>query len=130
MLKQRVVRFAITGVLNTAVHVVVATALIRLLHAAPALANGVAFCVATVFSFAMNTLWSFRQRLERRTFFRFLLVSLLGLPMSSGLAGLVDWLGFHYAFGIAAVVLVMPPVNFLLHNFWTYKKSQQHAESD
>jgi hypothetical protein len=48
----------------------------------------------------------------------------MGLVLSAGLAQCVDWWGFSYGYGIAAVVLVMPPFNFLLHHFWTYAKPE------
>jgi putative flippase GtrA len=116
------VRFGITGVLNTALHIAVASGWIYFVHSNPSIANGVAFTVATTFSYIMNTLWSFSSQFDRMTFVKFWLVALLGLPLSAGIAGLVDWLGLHYAYGIATVVCVMPPFNFALHYFWTYRK--------
>ncbi|WP_294769610.1 GtrA family protein [uncultured Rhodoferax sp.] len=121
MVWQRALRFGITGVLNTAVHVVTASAWIHTVHPNPALANGVAFSVATLFSYGVNTWWTFATTFKRQTLIRFFAVALIGLPLSAGIAGAVDWLGYGYAYGIAAVVCTMPPVNFLLHHFWTYR---------
>ncbi len=121
---QRAVRFGVTGLLNTAVHVVTASLWIHAVHTNPSLANGIAFIVATLFSYAMNTWWTFATTFSKNTLARFSVVALIGLPLSAGIAGVVDWLGYGYAYGIAAVVCIMPPVNFLLHYFWTY---QQHG---
>lgn len=121
MLAKRALRFGVTGVLNTAVHVVTASLWIHMVHPNPSMANGVAFTVATLISFTVNTLWSFAGAFNKATFIKFWSVALLGLPLSAGIAGVVDLLGFGYGYGIAAVVCVMPPVNFVLHNFWTYR---------
>lgn len=127
MLVQRATRFAVTGVFVTLVHVAVATAWIRLVSPFPALANAIAFLVATGVSYVINTLWSFSSDMAQHVLFRFFVVALVGLSLSAGVSHVVDMLGFSYPYGIAAVVCVMPPVNFLLHNFWTYRqpKSRQ-----
>lgn len=121
MITRRAIRFGLTGILNTVVHAVTASLWIHAVHPNPGVANGVAFTVATLFSFTINTLWSFSQPLEKVVFFRFFVVALLGLPLSAGIATVVDWLGYSYVYGIAAVVCLLPPVNFVLHNFWTYR---------
>ena len=124
MLIRRAMRFAVTGVFVTLVHIAVATAWMQLARPTPALANAVAFLVATGFSYVINTLWSFSSGMGHQVLFKFFVVSLVGLSLSAGVSHGVDLLGFSYPYGIAAVVCVMPPVNFLLHNFWTYRQSR------
>lgn len=121
-----VIRFGIVGIVNTSVHIAVASTWIHFMNNSPSLANGVAFTVATVFSYAMNTLWSFSGEFDRATFVKFWLVALFGLPLAAGIAGIANWMGLHYTYGIAAVVCVMPPVNFVLHNSWTYRIPTAH----
>jgi putative flippase GtrA len=121
MLTRRAMRFGITGGINTSLHIAVASSWIHFVHPDPSFANGVAFLVATMFSYATNTLWSFSGQFDRATFVKFWLVALLGLPLTAGIAGVANWMGLHYAYGIAAVVCVMPPINFMMHNFWTYR---------
>jgi len=121
MLTRRFVRFAATGVFNTLLHAAIAAACIHFVSYRPSVANGVAFVAATVVSFFINTLWSFSSSVDRVVMLKFVVVALIGLPIAAGVSGLVDALGFPYQAGIAAVVCVMPPVNFLLHHFWTYR---------
>ena len=54
-LLRRALRFAMTGLLVTAVHVVAAVLFVHLILANPPLANGFAFVVATVVSYLINT---------------------------------------------------------------------------
>lgn len=117
----RTLRFGCTGLFITGLHVLIATLFIQLVWPSPPLANGVAFCCATLVSYLLHTIWSFSGQLQGRTLFRFILVSILGLLLSMLVSWAIQQLGLSYLVGIAAVVLVLPPVNFLLHNFWTYR---------
>lgn len=121
LLARQAQRFAISGLLVTGLHVFVATGFIRLLAAAPPVANGVAFVVATVFSYMINTLWSFSSPLYGRNLLRFVLVSMVGCLLAMTVSSVAQDYGLHYLYGIGLVALVVPPVTFLLHNYWTYR---------
>ncbi|QUE92953.1 GtrA family protein [Pseudomonas sp. SCA2728.1_7] len=118
---QRGVRFAVTGLFVTALHALVAILFINFISPLPPLANGVAFAVATLVSYVINTTWSFSARLHGRTLLRFLLVSVCGFWLAMFVAWAAQIAGFHYLLGIAAVALTIPAFTFLLHNFWTYR---------
>ncbi len=114
-------RFGVSGAISTAVHVIVAIALIELFGAGSVLANAVAFCTATPCSYLLNTLWSFSARVHRTSLARFLPVSVFGLLLTTLVARTVEHLGGNHWVGIAAVVLIVPPTTFLLHRYWTYR---------
>ena len=118
---QRGLRFAVTGVFVTALHALVAVLFIHFISAPPPLANGVAFAVATVVSYVINTTWSFSARLHGRTLVRFLLVSVCGFFLAMFVAWAAQMAGLHYLLGIGAVALIIPAFTFVLHNFWTYR---------
>jgi putative flippase GtrA len=118
---QRGLRFAVTGVFVTAMHALVAVLFIHFISAPPPLANGVAFAVATVVSYVINTTWSFSARLHGRTLVRFLLVSVCGFFLAMFVAWAAQMAGLHYLLGIGAVALTIPAFTFVLHNFWTYR---------
>jgi len=122
-LKVQARRFAASGVVATGVHVALATGFIRFVLMEPALANGIAFVIATVFSYTVNTLWSFSNTLTGTNFLRFSLVSLVGLTLTMLISGTAQYYGLHYMYGISLVVCMVPPTTFLLHKFWTYRKS-------
>ncbi|NJD07397.1 MAG: GtrA family protein, partial [Methylococcaceae bacterium] len=96
---RRIARFGISGLLVTGLHVAVAVAFIRLILPDPPLANGVAFTVATLFSYLINTLWSFSSRLHGRTLARFAVVSLIGCGLSVGLSWLAEFRALSYWIG-------------------------------
>lgn len=118
---QRGVRFVVTGLFVTALHALVAILFINFVVAQPPLANGVAFAVATVVSYVINTTWSFSARLQGRTLMRFMLVSFGGFLLAMLIAWAAQLAGLHYLLGIGAVALIIPAFTFVLHNFWTYR---------
>ncbi|MFJ2712007.1 GtrA family protein [Pseudomonas sp. NPDC087346] len=118
---QRGVRFAVTGVFVTALHALVAVLFINSVVPQPPLANGVAFAVATVVSYLINTTWSFSARLHGRTMLRFMVVSVCGFFLAMFVAWAAQMAGLHYLLGIGAVALTIPAFTFVLHNFWTYR---------
>src|ERR1019366_2731272 len=121
VLTTQALRFTLSGLLVTGLHVLVATAFIQIVLLAPSLANGMAFLVATVFSYLINTMWSFSSPLHGRNLFRFCCVSCIGLFLAMTISGAAQYYGLHYLYGIGFVACIVPPVTFLLHNFWTYR---------
>lgn len=105
----------------TGLHVFIAAGLIRLLAISPPVANGVAFLVATVFSYMIHTLWSFSSPLHGRNLFRFVVVFMVGCILAVAVSFVAQRFGLHYLYGIGLVALIVPPITFLLHSFWTYR---------
>lgn len=126
MLSVQLRRFLVSGVLATAVHFAVAVTLIRQGHAEPAIANAIAFVVATAFSYVINTLWSFGGIMGGPTLARFLIVQLLGVGLAALVSGTADRLGLHYVIGTALVPVFVTPVTYTLHRLWTYR-ARPHA---
>lgn len=118
---KRGLRFAVTGLFVTALHAVMAVLFINYVLALPPVANGVAFSVATLVSYVINTSWSFSSRLHGRTLVRFMMVSGAGLLLAMLVAWAAQMAGLHYLLGIGAVALTIPAFTFVLHNFWTYR---------
>jgi putative flippase GtrA len=121
VLTRQALRFALSGLLVTGLHVLIATAFIHIVLPAPPLANGVAFVVATIFSYLINTTWSFSNPFHGRNLFRFCIVSCIGLFLAVTISGTAQYYGLHYLYGIGLVVCIVPPLTFLLHNYWTYR---------
>jgi putative flippase GtrA len=118
---KRTIRFGATGLFVTGLHVVIATLLIHYADQNSSIANGVAFCIATVVSYLMHTKWSFSSDLESKNLFRFITVSAVGLALSLAIPLVIKSLGFDSTVGTVAVVVMLPVTNFFLHNFWTYR---------
>lgn len=120
-MRRKALRFAFSGLLVTVLHVVIASVFIENILPVPSLANGVAFVMATVISYLINTTWTFSTQLYRQNLFRFCVVSFFGFSLAVSISGAAQFYGMHYWYGIVFVVCAVPPVTFLLHNFWTYR---------
>jgi len=115
-------RFAISGLLATGIHVLVAASFMRFAMPVPSIANGVAFGVASIFSYMANTMWSFSSPLHGSNLLRFVAVSSLGCLLAMSVSGTAEYLGLDYRFGIGLVVCVVPPITFVMHRCWTYRQ--------
>ena len=120
----RFFKFGLIGVGVTTVHVIIAASLIELLLAGPAVANGIAFMFAACVSFITNARFTFKAGLQGRSFVRFLLVTGIFGGLSASIAGGVEARGFDYQIGIAVVIVIVPPLTFLFHNFWSFRVSK------
>lgn len=117
---KQAIRFIITGVVTTGVHVVTAFSFLALVSPSQVYANGVAFAVANTFSYIVNSLWSFSKPLHGKRWLRYIAVSAIGFSGTIGIAYLAEQLELPPMLGILMVVCVMTPISFVLHRSWTF----------
>ena len=117
----RVIRFGVAGAFATGLHASIAAALITGSAIAPALANALAFTLASTASYVLTTYWTFGSSATRRSGLRFAITALV----SAGLAGLISGIaaarGLHYALGIFAVICTVPVFTYFMHKHFTYR---------
>jgi putative flippase GtrA len=114
-------RFVASGILVTCLHIGIAVGFIHFVLPSQTLANGIAFVIATTISYLINTLWSFSAPLRGRNLVRFLIVSSVGFTFAVSVSAIAEHFRMDYWIGIGTVVLIVPPVTFALHKFWTYR---------
>lgn len=119
----RLVRFGVTGLLATGIHVAVAVTLITRLGMFPYVANPIAFLTATGFSYATNTLWSFSSRMSHRTLWRYACVAAFGCLATMAIAAAAEAAHLDYRLGIVLVIVLVTPATFALHSLWTYRSA-------
>ncbi|WP_296225367.1 GtrA family protein [Ralstonia sp. UBA689] len=117
----RLARFGVSGVIATGVHVAIATPLALGIGVSPVVANGVAFVCATVFSYLLNALWSFSAKPSRDNFLRFVCVAVFGLLLTLAISWTAQRLGANYWVGLCAILMMVPPITFVLHRTWTFR---------
>ncbi|MFE8032212.1 GtrA family protein [Thiohalocapsa marina] len=125
---KRFMRFASTGVFVTFLHAITAELTITNHVFRPPVANGVAFVVATIASYYINTAWSFSGAFRVDTLIRFTVVTTIGFMVAMAVATVVDNMGASHRWGIFAVAVTLPPLTFLLHFFWTYRQLSQPTD--
>ncbi|KAG8152649.1 GtrA family protein [Burkholderia catarinensis] len=119
--RTKLVRFGVSGLCSTAIHVLVAAALFAQFDATLVAANAIAFLCATAFSYLANTLWSFSSAVRTRNAVRFLAVTLAGFVETLLLARAAVALDMSRGMSIVAIALLIPPTTFVLHRLWTYR---------
>ncbi len=117
-------RFAVSGGLATATHVLVFVMLVEWLSVRPVWAAAPAFVVALFISYGMNYHWTFSASgLHRVLLPRFVVVALLGLVLNLGITyAVVDVAHYWYGYALLLVVLLVPLVTFFLSKFWVFKE--------
>lgn len=116
----RLLRFGTSGVAATLIHLAIASLAVYSGLGGTA-ANVLGFVVANCFSYLSNALWSFRAGVSAQNYGRFLAISLIMLLVTVAISALVEWLGFPPSYSVAAVVVTLPALSFLMHNYWTFR---------
>lgn len=114
------VRFALVGVGNTAAHALMVVLLMETLAPPAVLANAVAFMVANLMSYALNSRFTFRTPMSLAGYRRFFVVSLLSLTLTLLITAGVEHAGLHYGIGLLIVIFVVPVLNFLVMKAWAF----------
>jgi putative flippase GtrA len=104
--------FALIGLLNTGVHLVILVGLVENHILISSLANVVAFLSANLFSYGLNSRFTFRRRLNWSKYINFLLCSALGAGLSYLISRGAELAHWNYLVGFLLTVILMPPVNF------------------
>jgi putative flippase GtrA len=119
----RAFRYGIAGLAATAIYLGVVTALVELGALSPVAAAAVATGVVIVFSYNVNRAWIFpTNRSHLSAFSRFALASGLSIALNTGLMHLaVDVLAWHYWTGLVLATAVVPPTNFLVNQYWSFR---------
>ena len=76
---RKVIKFGIVGVANTALDISIFYSLTHFLHIIPTYANIISYSICVIFSFLINSLWTFRFDLSNGVGQRFLVFSLLSV---------------------------------------------------
>jgi putative flippase GtrA len=113
-------KYGLVGLLNTMIHAALLFGSVELLSLGPVTGNLVAFLVANMVSFMMNSYWTFNSSPDVRHYVKFFLSSLFALGLTLGIAWLFQALGLHYGLGFLGVILIVPPLNYLALKRWTF----------
>ncbi len=114
-------RFALVGVAATLIHIGLAWLGLQVLGLGTAAANGLAFVVANLASYACNTLWTFAARPAVGNGARYVGVSLAALALTLAIAVGVERAGGTDALGVAMVVMVVPGFSYAAHRAYTFR---------
>lgn len=119
--QKRFLRFCMVGVANTLLHMAVVYTLVEEVGMLPRLGNMLAFVVANLFSFFVNSRWTFQQAAGLQRYTKFFLVSLTGLALSWLCVALAEKIGVHYMLGVIASVGAVAVTGYLLNRRFVFR---------
>lgn len=130
----RIVKFGMTGVLNTLVDFVVSALFFNLIGLPEVIANLFGFCCGMLCSYTINRTWTFKSKsgFFSPEMIKFIVVNLIGLLINLGLMSLSVNVIFansainenivFYGSKIVITCVVMI-VNFIGNRLWVFKQS-------
>jgi putative flippase GtrA len=123
-LLQQFGRFALVGMIGTAVHYTILIALVAAVDTDPVLATVVGFGGGAVTNYVLNYFFTFRSK-ERHwnAAPKFLFIATLG----AGINALLMWFGYrvwgiHYLLAQVIATIVVLGWNFAMNRFWTFAR--------
>lgn len=115
------VKFGLVGVLNTALHALIVIVAHDSFFFAVISSHIFAFMVANLFSYLLNSFLVFRSPLTCASYIRFLSVSLFSLIATVTTAAICEFAGLDYRVGLVLVILLAPPMTYLLQKRVTFR---------
>ncbi|WP_313958737.1 GtrA family protein [Bacillus sp. X1(2014)] len=78
--------------------------------------------IMSFISFLLNKKYTFGSDFSYNQLLRFLVVSVIGFTLNFVIMYLVvNVLSLHYSIGELITTLLIPIINFILNNYWTFK---------
>lgn len=119
------IKFALVGVSNTLIHLMILYILTEYLYIYYVLASIIGFIIAVTNSFILNTLWTFKQNIKEKAGFRyskFFTISVIAALTNIFLLYFItEFFGIWYILSQIIATFFSLIINFLGNKFWTYK---------
>lgn len=122
-MRRRIGWFVLSGLIATSLHAWVALTATRQFEWTAGPANGLAFIVASVVSYYINTLLGAKRKSTLPLFLRFCSVAAICAALAYVIASGASWVGAGDILTVLIVSATMPPITFTMHTLWTYKNA-------
>lgn len=117
----RFLKFGTIGAFNTGMHSLVVLLAHGMLLVPVVASHLMAFCVANVLSYFLNSWLVFQMSPAVGGYVRFVSVSLFSLVVTITIAALCEAAGLDYRIGLVIVIVVAPPMTYLLQKRFTFR---------
>ncbi|WP_185807637.1 GtrA family protein [Lysinibacillus telephonicus] len=119
---QKFIKYSFVGCISTCIYFLSVFVLVERFHNEPVFASAIAFIIMTIVSFFLNVRYTFGSNVTYQKLLRFFIVSTIGFTLNFLLMFfIVRILDYHYFVGELVTILVIPIVNFILNNYWTFQ---------
>ena len=120
---QQIFRYVLVRSFGVIVHFSILALLIEAMKQDPVMSSSIAFVLTIIILYFLSYTFVFQSSSNHTSAVpRFLIVSLVAFCLNAGVMYLtVNVLGWWYVWGQLSAVMVVPPVNFLLNSYWTFR---------
>lgn len=116
------IKYSLVGCISTVIYFLSVYIFIEGFYMDPVLGSALSFIIMTIASFFLNVKYTFNSMITRQKAMRFMMVSSIGFFLNFILMFIiVHVFAYHYFIGELVTILVIPIVNFLLNNYWTFQ---------
>jgi putative flippase GtrA len=117
------IKYSIVGCISVLIYFLSVFVFVELFDKGPIFASTLSFIIMTYISFLLNKKYTFGSNFSYNQLWRFLVVSAIGFTLNFSIMYLVvNILSLHYVIGELITTLIIPIINFILNNYWTFKK--------
>jgi putative flippase GtrA len=123
----RIIRFGIIGLLSGLTFIAVVFLAVLFANINPKIASTIGYFASLPVNFVGNKYFSFQSNNSiRQDVSRFGVVHVFNAALSFLIMGLmVDLLHYTYQYGVVATVVCIPVLNFIVLNYWVFKRKTQ-----
>ena len=116
------IKYSVVGCISILIYFLSVFVLVEVFGKNPIFGSAVAFIIMSYFSFLLNRKFTFGSDFSYNKLLRFLAVSAIGFTLNFFIMFMVvNVFSLHYSIGELITTLIIPIINFLLNNYWTFK---------
>ena len=116
------IKYSVVGCISVLIYFLSVFVLVELFDKDPIFGSTLSFIIMTFISFLLNKKYTFGSDFSYNQLLRFLVVSAIGFTLNFVIMYLVvNVLSLHYSIGELITTLIIPIINFILNNYWTFK---------
>jgi len=117
------ITFSLIGLSNVAVYLLIVSFFIYLTELDLSFINGLAYLLSALYSFYLNTIFTFKQALNKLKLVKFLTASLFLSLLASVITAIILFFEFQYWISVIVVIFGLPILSFLIHKRWSFGAS-------
>lgn len=115
-------KYSVVGCISILIYFLSVFVLVEVFGKNPIFGSAISFVIMTYISFLLNRKFTFGSDFSYSKLLRFLAVSAIGFTLNFLIMYfVVNVFSLHYSIGELVTTLVIPIINFMLNNFWTFK---------
>jgi putative flippase GtrA len=116
------IKYSFVGCISVLIYFLSVFVLVELFGRDPVFGSSLSFAIMTYISFLLNRKFTFDSDFSYNQLVRFLVVSAIGFTLNFGIMYVVvNIFSLPYLIGELITTMVIPIINFILNNYWTFK---------